>query len=472
MTPAINNKFESSTRQSLNLWNTPNKLLNNTNQGSAGIATPESSNMDVSMISYDKIDTEPFQADFSVIQPSTNQASVAWNVSGFGGFNSNPMNMSTVVEPGTPASKGGIGIGNGINNGYDYDGMYNDINLRGDNIGEILKNTTVTNIGSNNNGNNGNNKLRVTKAPISPFSRKRGDGMSSSMNDMNKNKNRMSNIVFTSMGVKKSQFAAYYMEKSINLYFNLRIDSLIVNWAESMRWWLSEMIKNRNNEIYSNNLDINKIFNLLSNKYNLKQQLSEFVTYGQRERFILENENQLGNVAKQENNPSIMHIIQKRKHLKDCIDFICINYRNYSGGYNNLGDVSEYVYQRISELSSTNNLQLYKWNAGNTQWRHGIFPSDSHLLMTLFCRYMDDAMCPAIKFSEKHYIQISYRDIKKIDKLYKKFKDIAIICVSDMKTTSNYKNNSQNFKSKYNNNDEKDIMDQDSLPYFFIAFNK
>ncbi len=106
------------------------------NQVSAGIATPESSNMDVSTISYDKIDPEPFQADFSVIQPNTNNnnGAVAWNVSGFGGFNStNANNMSTLAEPGTPAK----GMNN-MNSGYDYDGMYNDINLRGDYIGEIF----------------------------------------------------------------------------------------------------------------------------------------------------------------------------------------------------------------------------------------------------------------------------------------------------------------------------------------------
>eukprot|EP00483_Globobulimina_turgida_P007568 UN07583 len=171
-----------------------------------------------------------------------------------------------------------------------------------------------------------------------------------------------------------------------------------------------------------------------------------------------------------------MHIVQKRKHLKECIDFICLNYKQY----NETSDVTEYVYNRLSTLSSTNNLSLYHWNGGDDiRWRQSIFPADAHLLMTLFCRYMDDAMCPAIKFSEKHYIQISYYDIKKIDKLYKQFKDIAIICVCDTKSNQHshskyHKNMSQSrmYQSVQFNDEYKDIMDQDSLPYFFIAFNK
>merc|ERR1712154_654699 len=103
-------------------------------------------------------------------------------------------------------------------------------------------------------------------------------------------------------------------------------------------------------------------------------------------------------------------------------------------------------------------------------WQQHIFPNDARLLMALFCRYMDDAMCPAIKFSEKHYFEITVKDIKKIDKLYNNFKDVAIICVSDMKYLPNmmYRNNMNNFNDPKN----ADITAQDSLPYFFIAFNK
>merc|ERR1712228_929082 len=173
---------------------------------------------------------------------------------------------------------------------------------------------------------------------------------------------------------------------------------------------------------------------------------------------------------------TIMHIIQKRKHLKDCIDFICLNYKPF----NENQKVTEYVYNRIKQLSSTNNLTLYNWNKGDSKiWQQqraiNSLPNDAHLLMTLFCRYMDDAMCPAVKFSEKHYIEISLHDIKKIDKLYKKFKDVAIICVSDTKYSrknNNYNNNFYGNSQRQFNDEYKDITSQDSLPYYFIAYNK
>merc|ERR1719361_1595781 len=111
-------------------------------------------------------------------------------------------------------------------------------------------------------------------------------------------KSAMNRAVFTSMGIKKSQFAANKMEQSINLYRELRIDGLIANWAESMRWWLAEMVKTRCNELFNNDGDIQRIFNLLERKYDLKQQLSSFTTSSQRESFIIQNEAQLANVAK------------------------------------------------------------------------------------------------------------------------------------------------------------------------------
>merc|ERR1712228_707695 len=159
---------------------------------------------------------------------------------------------------------------------------------------------------------------------------------------------------FTSMGIKKSQFAANKMEQSINLYRELRIDGLIANWAESMRWWLAEMVKTRCSELFRNDEDIGKVFDLLQNKYNLKSQLSQFQTASQRELFVLQNEGQLLNVAKQENNVSIMHIVQKRKAIKECFDFIVDNFKRY----NENSKVTEYVYERIKSLSATNNLSI------------------------------------------------------------------------------------------------------------------
>mmetsp|Transcript_43807 Transcript_43807/g.39025 ORF Transcript_43807/g.39025 Transcript_43807/m.39025 type:complete len:954 (-) Transcript_43807:179-3040(-) len=463
MTPAI--------KQMPPLFDTPNNKGINANNGSANIYTPGSSNMDVTMISYDNNlngndKDDPFKnLEYSAIHPTPingkpNQQSVAWNVSGFGGGQQGGLgDISTIAQPGTPARISGGG-------GYNYSSMYSDINLRGDNIGQVTQKTTNNTLNTNNNllntlqqqQLNAKKKVNITRAPpISPFSRMREqEKKKASLLSKRSSHDRMNPVVFTTMGIKKSHFAAYYLEQSINLYSDLNIDSLIVNWAESMRWWLAEMVKSRCQQLFTNDNDINKIFNLLVQKYGLQQQLSQFKTASQRESFVIQNKQQLLNVAKQENNPKIPHIIQKRQVLKGHIDFVTSNYR----AFNNDKKVTEYVYNRIKQLSSTNNLTLFNWNRGGndnqTQWQSMYYPTDAHLIMSLFCRYMDDAMCPAVKFSEKHYFQISRNEIKKIHTLYKKFKDIAIICVYDINTKE----------------DNDDLTAKDSLPYYFIAYNK
>ncbi len=439
--------------------------------------------MDVTMMSYENTDmSDPFTADYSVIQPSnSNKQSTAWNVSGFGGFGSAQtqtqqnqtmnsggdmnINHSIIAQAGTPGKVlNNVGM-NGLGpmpmptNGYDYDSMYNDINLRGDHIGQVLK-TQNTQFRQKMKSKESLNAY-TSQAPMSPFSRQR------SAKKIENKPNSNKSVVFTSMGVPKSQFSAYYMEQSIDLYFALSIDGLIANWAESMRWWLGECVKNRNLEIAQSDSDICRIFSLLSGKYGLKRQLSEFVTPLQRESFVLENESQLSNVAKQENNTQIMHIIQKRKHLRTCLAFVV---RNHSWANTN-NEVTEYALQRMQTLSNANNLRLYKWNMGGTAYNNlkngGKYPCDAQLLMAVFCRYMDDALCPAIKFSEKHFIQIEgVSGMKKMDNLYKQFKDIAIICVTSNNANKNGNNN--NFGNNFGN----DLTEKDSLPYFFIAFNK
>eukprot|EP01084_Bolivina_argentea_P116760 207403_1 len=385
-------------------WSTPSKGINNTNQGSAGIYTPASS-MDVTMMSYD----EPFAADFSVIEPKA-QLKGQHNPNPWAISNQMRLNdVSTIAQPGTPMQRN-----------YVYDAMYSDMNLRGDNI--ATANTAQPR-------KEGQEQMRMRMQPLSPFSRKR----------------RVNTTASKSTSVA-NDFDAFYMEKSIVLYESLRVDGLIENWAESMRWWLSQhVLKTRAGELVENDAEIeNQIFGLLcAQPYNLKQQLSELQNPLQKEHFIISNEQQLLNVARQENKPGIQRIIQKRKHLCDCIQFMTRNY--------NECNAKEYVHRRIATLSSTNNLTLYQWNGGSKQYRFGAYPTDAEVVMTLFCRYMDDVMCPAIKFSQKHYIQISSADINKTHKLYKKFKDIAIICVND---------NTQKVKKN------------GSLPYFFIAYNR
>jgi len=471
--------------------------LHQSHQGSAHIYTPGSSNMDVTMKSLGKENEDPFlNLDYSAIHPAPSQSasaraqkSVAWNVSGFGAGAAGLGDVSTIAQPGTPARAA-----------YDYDGMYSDINLRGDNIGNVLPQdqqhnklqshagTILNNAGPTAAIQRHHKVVQVSrKPPVSPFSRQRERNERQQQQLLAEN--TMNPVVFSSIGLKKSQFAAHYMEKSVHLYKELKIGELMANWAENTRWWMAEMMRARFKEFSCNNANIDGIFQLLQQKYNLGSQLSAFQTPQQKESFVVANEQQLFNVARAENNQFINNVVQKTKHLKECMDFMVEPFK----GFNDDLSVTQYVSKRIQQLSCGSHL-MYNWNKGEEKtWQHFMYPSDAQIFMSLFCKYMDDAMCPAIKFSEKHYIEISVNEMDKIEKLlYKQFKDIAIICVSEIKRSS------QRMRSKLNRDEEananrqhlkphgynlmekeqnqtdsySDITAQDSLPYYFIAYNK
>merc|ERR1719411_491602 len=86
-------------------------MINNSNQGSVMLQTPSSA-MDVTMDSFHHDADEPFNADFSAIEPSP--TATAWNVttSAFGGHSA-AMDVSTIALPGTPAKSLGMGMGPG-----------------------------------------------------------------------------------------------------------------------------------------------------------------------------------------------------------------------------------------------------------------------------------------------------------------------------------------------------------------------
>jgi hypothetical protein len=55
----------------------------------------------------------------------------------------------------------------------------------------------------------------------------------------------------------------------------------------------------------------------------------------------------------------------------------------------------EYIIDRVCQLSRGSCISQYKWNSGtakfnNILWNHEKYPSDAFLLMTLFCRFMDE----------------------------------------------------------------------------------
>ena len=183
------------------------------------LQTPSSA-MDVTMESFHHDVDEPFNADFSVIEPSP--AATAWNVSttAFGGHSA-AMDMSTIAQPGTPAK--GLG-GGGAGGSFTYDSMYNDINL-GDKekMGEVLRERsepqrvmqqpamTMT-------------ETRSAAPPQSPYSRRRPQ------------RNLVPKSSALDLMAEKSKFAAKFMERSIDLYRKLKVDGFIANWAEDIKW--------------------------------------------------------------------------------------------------------------------------------------------------------------------------------------------------------------------------------------------
>eukprot|EP00485_Elphidium_margaritaceum_P004455 CAMPEP_0202699290 /NCGR_PEP_ID=MMETSP1385-20130828/12507_1 /ASSEMBLY_ACC=CAM_ASM_000861 /TAXON_ID=933848 /ORGANISM="Elphidium margaritaceum" /LENGTH=975 /DNA_ID=CAMNT_0049356189 /DNA_START=42 /DNA_END=2969 /DNA_ORIENTATION=- len=475
------------------VFNTPIKLSTE----SVNLYTPISSNMDVTMQSYNG-ETDPFSnLDYSAIQPtppvshtaaSMRPKAMAWDVSGFGaagggggGGRKLLTDLSTLAQPGTPAK----------HDAYDYGGMYTDMNLRGDRIAAV---STKPVFAAQPASIAANVALGVSRAPpTSPFARGHERGRHQRRLDAQQAQSLVNPVVFTTMGLKKSQFAASYMEKSIKLYQELHIDGLIENWAESMRWWLAEMVKNRCQDLLANNADIDRIFTLLQQKYGIMSQLSGFKTASQKESFVLANEQQLMNVARDSNNASIVHIVQKRKHLKECVEFVIEPYkalhqpRHHPHHQAHRSDnqtsfaVTDYVYTRMQTLASSNNLNLYAWNQGAAKlFVAQKFPNDADLVMTLFCKYMDDAMCPAIQFSQRHYLEVTLADMHRVDRLHKRFKDVAIVCVSDainLRQTGIPSSSSSKHDDPYNRmqqqqHKEDDITAHDSLPYFFIAYNK
>ena len=193
------------------------------------LQTPcSSSAMDVTMESFSHDVDEPFNADFSAIEPSP--TATAWNVttSAFGGHSGRSpgtaMDISCVAQPGTPAKAGG--------GRFSYDSMYGDINL-GDKMGEVLRERSGP---SQRRAPALSSGMAVEKRsaapPLSPYSRRRPQRKSAITAAA------VDPVALTATGVCRSSFGADLMERSIALYRKLKIDGLIANWAQDMKWVL------------------------------------------------------------------------------------------------------------------------------------------------------------------------------------------------------------------------------------------
>jgi len=137
---------------------------------------------------------------------------------------------------------------------------------------------------------------------------------------------------------------------------------------------------------------------------------------------------------------AIMHIVQRTEHIADCVQFAVRHCAEKE-------QAAEYLLDRLRTLQTARSLAAYQWNAGAKGWRLGL-PADCQLTMALFCRYLDDALCPAIKFSDRHFVETA--PPIKLRKLAEKVPDVAICAVTDQGAAGSDHN----------------------VPYFFVVWNR
>ena len=76
----------------------------------------------------------------------------------------------------------------------------------------------------------------------------------------------------------------------------------------------------------------------------------------------------------------------------------------------------EYMVDRIRQLAQGSCMSQFKWNSGGSRkdktWNNQNFPSDSYLVMHLFCRFMDEHVPGSTygsdfryPFSSKYFVQ-------------------------------------------------------------------
>lgn len=74
----------------------------------------------------------------------------------------------------------------------------------------------------------------------------------------------------------------------------------------------------------------------------------------------------------------------------------------------------EYIVDRIRQLAQGSCMSSFKWNAGGPKWNNQSCPSDSYLVMHLFCRFMDEHVPGSnygsdfrYPFSSKYFVSTS-----------------------------------------------------------------
>jgi len=86
---------------------------------------------------------------------------------------------------------------------------------------------------------------------------------------------------------------------------------------------------------------------------------------------------------------------------------------------------------------------------------------------------MDDALCPAIKFSERHFVEISAKNMDELEviKDVQRVKDVAICCVSAHKIKDK---KLKDKKRLFSDQRKEEVVgaSNDNLPYYFVVWNR
>ena len=100
-----------------------------------------------------------------------------------------------------------------------------------------------------------------------------------------------------------------------------------------------------------NNNDIERLVQSLHDWYpNLRQQFSKYKTFEDRVQFVVQNQQRLESLANERNAPRICDVVQLRVAIEQCAKQI--------------HNSTAYIFQRLSQLVASTNLNEFKWNSG------------------------------------------------------------------------------------------------------------
>ncbi|KAJ3254631.1 hypothetical protein HK103_007041 [Boothiomyces macroporosus] len=177
----------------------------------------------------------------------------------------------------------------------------------------------------------------------------------------------------TQLAVQKENIEDGFIYKQVEFTFaKWQCEKYLDVWGENMRKWLSRMLNQ-----YIARIDAveNKFKEMNLNHLLLAAPKSNATPT------LVDLKNQYPNEP----------IVTERIYLENVLkEFNC----------------KEYILNRIRSLSEGSCLSQYKWNGGadyGTKFNQQTYPTDSQLLMYLFCVYMDEKYPTASQFTMKYF---------------------------------------------------------------------